>query len=69
MSKNQKIVFWSCFLTFCICGTLSIYSQGAFEYTGTLGGAAILVACYLLVAVVIRLYVVKNPEKIDKWFE
>ncbi len=63
MNKNQKIAFWTMFIGFCITGSISIYSQGAFEHTYSKVGAGILVVFYLLVGYFINLYVRKNPEK------
>ena len=62
MSKNQKIAFASMFVSFCIVGTMSLFSQGAFENIG-LGGAAIITFLYLIVAIFIYRYIKTNPEK------
>ena len=66
MNKNQKIAFWFMYLGFCIVGTVTIYSQGAFNYTKTIGGALILLSFYLLVALALYIFVKKNSVKFDK---
>jgi len=68
MNKNQKKAFWMMFLGFCITGTAAIYPQGAFNFTGSIVGALILAAFYLIVAIFIYFYVKSNAEKIDEWF-
>lgn len=68
MNKNQKVVFWSMFIGFCVVATIGIYPQGAFNYTGSMGGSLILLGFYFLVAFMIYLFVLKNPKEIDKWF-
>lgn len=68
MSKNQKIAFASMFVSFCIVGTMSLFSQGAFENI-SLGGAAIITFLYLIVAIFIYRYIKTNPGKIERWFQ
>ncbi|MCH8264006.1 MAG: hypothetical protein IIC10_01305 [Proteobacteria bacterium] len=67
MSKNQKIAFASMFVSFCAVGTMSLFSQGAFENIGP-GGVGIFTFLYLVVGVFIYLYIKTNPGKIEKWF-
>ena len=67
MTKNQKKAFASMFVSFCIVGTMSLFSQGAFENIG-LGGAAIITFLYLIVGYFIYRYIKTNPGKIEKWF-
>ncbi len=68
MSSNQNKLFWYIFISFCICATIAIYPQGAFDNI-SLASAAILFGFYLLVALFIYIYIKSNPEQIDKWFE
>jgi SNF family Na+-dependent transporter len=69
MNRNQKIAFWTMFSGYCIFGTLMIHQMGAFKKIDSPVGALILVACYLLVALALYIYVKKNPREIDRWFE
>ena len=68
MSKNQKIAFASMFVSFCVVGTMSLSSQGAFENIN-LGGAGIMTSLYLIVGIFIYRYIKTNPGKIEKWFQ
>jgi len=68
MNKNQKKAFWMLFIGFCVTATATIYPQGAFNFTGSIGGALILAASYLIAAIFLYIYVRGNREKIDKWF-
>jgi len=56
------------YIGFCVAGTVSIYFQGAFEFTASIVGTLILVAFYLLVAFVLYVFVKKNPDQVEKLF-
>lgn len=68
MSKNQKVAFWSIFISFCVAATAVIYPQGAFENWG-LGAALVLTASYLIVAFLVHWYVKTNANAIENWFK
>jgi len=68
MNRNQTIAFWSMFAGFCVTATLFLHERGTISSIEASGGAAIIVASYLVVAYLIRIYVRKNPEEIDSWF-
>lgn len=68
MSKNQKIAFWSGFVSFCVVGSIMIGIQGAFDNLH-IGGGFILVFFYLVCAFFIYQYIKKNPEEVESWFE
>ena len=53
------------FIGFCVAATATIYPQGAFDNL-SLGGALILTASYLGVALLIRRYVKSNPNSFEK---
>ena len=53
------------YITFCIVGTVLIYTEGAFEYTDSIVGTLILVISYLIVGLVLHLFVKKNKKFID----
>lgn len=68
MNRNQKVAFWSMFIGFCFTATVALYSQGAFNKFG-IGGAIMLVAFYLGVALLIWWYVRSSPGAVEKWFQ
>lgn len=67
MNRNQKRVFATIYITFCIVVARGLYSEGAFRNLDfiIIGFVAFL---YLIAGFFIRKYVITNLEQVDKWF-
>ena len=69
MNKNQKTAFWVLSIGFYIFFGMFMYFVGALEITKSNVGAGILILNFILVTYFINLYIRKNPDEIDSWFQ
>ena len=68
MNRNQHIIFWSMFISFCICATLTMFASGLVPLWDR-GTQLILVFVYLLCGLALYRWVKTNPEEVDKFFD
>ena len=68
MNKNQRIIFWSMFISFCFCATLTMYASG-FVPLWDRGTQILLVIVYLVCGLGLHRWVKTNPKEVDKFFD